>query len=655
MLELSVAECQDFSISSTREWLVTNNLGGYACGTVAGVLNRHYHGLLIAGLRPPLGRMLTLVKLDETAIYRNNHYPLNTDRWGTNIVDPHGYKNLIGFRLEGTTPVWTYAFGDAHLEKMIWMEPCENTTYVRYSLVKGQEHLVLHLKAIVNYRDHHASTVVEQGHWQMRVDQVGSGLQITAQDGATPFYLFTDRARLWQEHIWYHRYHKAIEEERGQPTRDDHLYIGHIEALLNHGEALTVVASIDPAPDLNGEVALERRRTYERTLLETARLSDSSAEIEQLVLAADQFVVQRATPSVEDGRSILAGYPWFSDWGRDTMIALPGITLATGRPEIASKILRTYADYVDQGMIPNRFPDEGEAPEYNTVDATLWFVEAIRATFAATQDGGLLRLLYPTLQHIIEWHLKGTRYNIHVDPRDGLLYSGEADIQLTWMDVKIGDWVVTPRTGKAVEINALWYNALCSMQEFARCLGEPSEQYGRLAQQCYESFGLFWNGQYCNDVIDGPEGDDPTLRPNQLIAISLFYNLLDGERAKAVVDVCQQKLLTTRGLRSLPPDDAAYAGIYLGDQKARDAVYHQGTVWAWLIGPFVAAHWRVYHDREKAKTFLSPLLEHLREGCIGSISEIFDGDPPHQPRGCFAQAWSVAEVLRVWRLIENGN
>jgi len=379
-----------------------------------------------------------------------------------------------------------------------------------------------------------------------------------------------------------------------------------------------------------------------------------------LVLAADQFVVQRALPgsgeggSATGGRSIIAGYPWFSDWGRDTMISLPGLVLTAGRPEVAARILRTFAQYVSEGMLPNRFPDTGDEPEYNTVDATLWYFEAVRAYHAATGDETLLRDLFPVLREIVAWHQRGTRYQIRLDPADGLLYAGEEGAQLTWMDAKVGEWVVTPRIGKPVEINALWYNALRAMAGFARRLGRPAADYEALANQVLAGFSRFWNEEAgcCYDVLDGPDGDDASLRPNQLFAVSLPHSPLDAEQQRAVVDVCARHLLTGYGLRSLAPHDPAYNGHYGGDRRQRDGAYHQGTVWGWLIGPFVAAHLRVYGDPAVARSFLQPLLRHLDDHCVGSLSEIFDGQPPFRPRGCFAQAWTVAEVLRAWQLTE---
>ncbi len=404
-----------------------------------------------------------------------------------------------------------------------------------------------------------------------------------------------------------------------------------------------------------GHTAYAIHNTQDQLLFKKAHVENEPDWIKQVVLAADQFIVARALPDQPDGKTVIAGYHWFSDWGRDTMIALPGLTLSTGRYADAANILRTFARFVDQGMLPNRFPDVGERPEYNTVDATLWYFHALHEYHRVTGDDDLLHDLFPTLESIIEWHVKGTRYQIHVDPTDGLLYAGQPDVQLTWMDVKIGDWVVTPRTGKQIEINALWYNALLYLAEFAGKLGEPQDTYQTMAERVRDSFARFWNEKsgYCFDVINSPSGDNPTLRPNQLFAVSLPHSPLTAEQQRAVVDVCARKLITSHGLRSLSPDDPRYSGHYGGDGRSRDAVYHQGTVWSWLIGAFVAAHWRVYGDREAARSFLLPFEHHLNDHGVGSISEIFDGDAPFTPRGCIAQAWGVGEVLRAWRLLND--
>ncbi|MGH2591910.1 MAG: amylo-alpha-1,6-glucosidase, partial [Anaerolineae bacterium] len=602
-LDFGRGVCGDLAISGGKEWLVTNGIGGFASGTIAGPLTRRYHGLLIAALHPPLGRTLLATKLDETATYLGRDYPLFANRWADGSVNPAGYQHIERFHLEGTTPVWTFACADALLEKRIWMQQGANTTYVLYHLRRGSAPLALTVKAIVNYRDYHSAT---RGGWQMQIEPVAYGLRITAFDGSTPFYLISDRAEAEPRHEWYSNFFLSVEAYRGLGATEDHLYAGDFRASLQPGESLTLVVSAEDDPNPVGATAYAERQRHEQALLDATHLHSHSPALppdwaQRLTLAADQFIVDRPTRDEPDGRTIIAGYPWFGDWGRDTMISLPGLTLATGRPDVARSILRTFANFVDRGMLPNRFPDEGETPEYNTVDATLWYFEAIRAYHAHTGDDDLVRELFPTLMDIIDWHQRGTRYNIHADPNDGLLYAGEAGVQLTWMDAKVGDWVVTPRIGKPVEINALWYNALRVMDDFTQIVGDVVSatgvaSYKQLADRVQSSFNRFWyaDGGYCYDVIDGPGGDDAALRPNQLFAVSLPHTPLDADQQRAVVDVCARHLLTSHGLRSLAPDDPAYIGHYGGDQRQRDGAYHQGSVWGWLIGPFVSANLRVY-------------------------------------------------------------
>jgi predicted glycogen debranching enzyme len=644
MIEFGREICGDLASATRREWLVTNGIGGYASGTVAGILTRRYHGLLIAATKPPTGRTLFVSKLDEVATYNGHTYPLFANAWSGGLVDPSGFANIERFHLEGTTPVWTFAIADALLEKRIWMQAGENTTYIRYDLVRGNLPLELSLKALVNYRDHHSNT--EANNWQMNAEKLADGLKITAFDGATPFYLLSKEAGATPYHDWYNDFALSVEAYRGLNNLDDNLFAGQFHITLQVGEPLTIVASTEAKPNLNGRDAYIERQAYEEKLLMRSAKQNEPAWIQQLVLAADQFIVKRAVMDDPQGRSVIAGYHWFGDWGRDTMISLPGLTLAIGRFDDAAKILKTFAKFVDQGMLPNRFPDAGETPEYNTVDATLWYFEAIRAYLDATDDESLLKELFPVLESIITFHQRGTRYHIHADA-DGLLYSGEAGVQLTWMDAKVGDWVVTPRTGKAVEINALWYNALCIMSEFAKRLGKPSKNYDTLAKQVQASFERFWNDKvgYLYDVIDTPQGDDVALRPNQLFVVSLPHSPLSLEHQKAVVDTCAKHLLTSYGLRGLAANDLVYVGHYGGDMRTRDAAYHQGTVWSWLIG----AHLRVYKNPALAKSFLLPLEHHLSDAGLGTISEIFDGDAPFTPRGCMAQAWGVAEILRAWQ------
>ncbi|AUT03159.1 glycogen debranching protein [Nostoc sp. CENA543] len=646
--------CGNLETAESREWLVTNGIGGYASGTVAGLLTRRYHGLLVAALQPPLGRTLLLAKLDEIVTYNSCFYPLNTNRWSDGIVSPHGYRHIERFTLSGTVPVWRFAVADAVLEKRVWMQQGANTTYVQYTLSRATQPLQLTLKAMVNYRDYHGDT--QSNGWQMSLETVEKGICITAYPSATPFYLVSDSGNVSLVHNWYYGFDLAVERYRGLSDTEDHLHAATLEVTLNPGESLTFVASTEKQPNLQGETALKLRQTHEQKLIAIAKAHQplDSQElppwIEQLILAADQFIVDRPLPEEPNGKTIIAGYHWFSDWGRDTMISLPGLTISTGRIEIARSILRTFAKYVNQGMLPNRFPDAGEEPEYNTVDATLWYFEAVRAYYSATKDDHLLAELFGVLVEIIDCHCRGTRYNIHLDPADGLLYAGVAGVQLTWMDAKVGDWVVTPRIGKPVEVNALWYNALRTMANFARQLGKPHQEYQAMADRVLARFSRFWHDGlgYCYDVIDSPDGDDLSLRPNQIFAVSLPESPLTPTQQKSVVEICGRILLTSHGLRSLSPDHPQYQGKYGGGQYQRDGAYHQGTVWGWLIGAFVQAHLRVYNNPQQARQFLEPMANHLTAHGVGSLSEIFDGEPPMNPRGCIAQAWTVAEVLRTW-------
>lgn len=655
MIELGRDLCSNLSISGRREWLVANGIGGYASGTVSGVLTRRYHGLLVAALNPPLGRTLLVAKLEERAEYRGRVFPLGANRWASGTVDPQGFLLLDRFHMEGTTPVWTYALADAILTKRIWMEPAANATYVRYDLRRAGAAVDLELDSLVNHRDFHGNT--RAGGWTMEVDPVPRGVRVTAFPGASPFFLLCARAEAIPGHDWYRDFFYSEEAYRGLDPIEDHLRAVTFRATLSPGGSITLVTGTGGSLDRDGEAALTRRRNHEEErVVQAAPHWDPTDPLwtsaRQLILAADQFIVRRPVEGDPGGRSVIAGYPWFGDWGRDTMIAISGLTLPTGRAGDAARILRTFSLFVDRGMLPNRFPDAGTSPEYNTADATLWYFEAIRAYHEATGDDSLLRDLFPILREILDRHLRGTRYGIRVDPNDGLLLAGEPGVQLTWMDAKVGDRVVTPRIGKPVEINALWYNAVRSMAAFARRLGEEDSAYEALAEKILRGFGRFFREDlgWCLDVLDGPEGDDASMRPNQIFAVSLPHSPLSEPRQKAVVDACASELLTPLGLRSLSPNDSRYAGQYGGDTARRDGAYHQGTVWPWLIGPFVTAHLRVYRDPATARSFLLPLLRHISDHGVGSICEITDGDPPFTPRGCIAQAWSVSEVLRALHL-----
>ena len=664
--------CSDLGQSTQREWLITNGIGGYGCGTISGILTRCYHGFLLAALKPPLGRTLLLTKLDESVLYQGRRYSLGCDRYAGGTITGHGYLNLQSFHTEGTTPTWTYACADALLEKQIWMQQGENTTYIRYRLCRATSPLQMSVKAIVNYRDHHSVTrsSAENSAQQIQTQAHPRGLKVIASQEATPFYLCASKGQLVPVNKWYQNYFLTIENYRGLPQLDDNFYAATLTTTLSVGESITFTASTQPFSNLDGAQMLEEKAQRENDLLRTSTLQQNTAQqntaaIRQLVLCADQFVVDRSitnrsitnhsTQEVSEGKTIIAGYPWFGDWGRDTMIALPGLTLTTGRYEIARPILRTFARYIDRGMLPNAFPEANDTPGYNTVDATLWYFEAIYAYITATDDVALLEEIYPALQEIIDWHTKGTRYNIHLDSDDGLLYAGEDGVQLTWMDAKVDDWVVTPRIGKPVEVNALWCNALSAMAGFSQLLNQSDADYSRLLAKARKGFERYWQSDvgYLADVLDGPNGTDISLRPNQLFAVSLGGGpgLLEHQQ-KSVVDICAQRLLTSHGLRSLSPDDSRYVGVYGGDRTQRDGGYHQGTVWGWLIGPFVQAHLKVYKDTDAARSFLEPLRHHLSAGCVGSLSEIFDGDAPFTPRGAYAQSWTVAELLRVYKIIE---
>ena len=639
-----------------REWLVTNALGGFACGTLAQACTRRYHGILVASLRPPVQRVVMVVKLEVLARFRGETYELGCNEFADGTIAPRGFELLQSYADDAGAPLWTYACADALLEQRVWMAQGRNTTYVTLHLREGAGAMDLELRPLCTYRDYHAHT---RGGWSLDVETEERGCRITAFPGAKAYRVLTDRGDFTAEPDWYWNFHHRSEAERGLDAHEDLFRPGTFRLRLEPGEQVAFIATAEsdfeaPARALDSEQ--KRRRALLRSV------SDAVPHwVQRLTLAADQFIVRRSDAQGQlQGTSVIAGYPWFSDWGRDTMIALPGLALATGRHAEAAAILRTFASHVSEGMVPNRFPDGGEAAEYNTVDATLWMFHAVAAYLNATGDRALLRDLYPTLREIIDWHQRGTRYGIHVDPRDGLLSAGEAGVQLTWMDAKVGDWVVTPRAGKAVEINALWHYALNRMALWAQGLNDrrAASAYTATASQAAASFSAsFWYpaGGYLYDVIDGPEGVtdggrpvDPSLRPNQIFAVSLGAELLDASRARAVVDVCARELLTPVGLRSLSPRDARYAPRYSGDPRSRDGAYHQGTVWSWLLGPFALAHHRVYGNAPHALALLEGLAGHLDEACSGTISEIMDGAPPHAPRGCFAQAWSVAETLRAY-------
>jgi predicted glycogen debranching enzyme len=655
---------QEIEFVTRREWLVTNGIGGFASGTIGGLNTRRYHGLLVASLQPPVQRTLMVARLDATATYRGQRYPLATNEFADGTLAPRGFVHLDSFALDGQLPVWTWLIGDALLEQRLWMAHGRNTTYVSFRLIRGDHPLQLDFAPLCTHRDFHAQ---HRGHRDTLVTPVADGIQVDAYYGAAPYRLLSDRGEWRIAPEWYWNFRHRAESARGLDDVEDLVRPAELSLIIEPGASATIIATSEAEQPQPAAVSLKAEQSRQQAQLRTPsartllRSAPDGETVRQLILAADQFLVAR-----QDGSTVIAGYPWFSDWGRDTMIALPGLTLATGRFETAATILRTFAKFVSEGMLPNLFPDAGHPPEYNTVDATLWYFVAVDEYLRATGDQSLLADLYPTLRSIVRWHQRGTRYGIQVDPRDGLLRAGEPGVQLTWMDAKIGDWVVTPRTGKPVEINALWFNVLRIMHDCALRLGdaESATEYALAADRVARSFSeRFWfdDGGYLYDVVDGPDGDDPTLRPNQIFALSLRHGLLEDGRARSVLDVCAQHLWTPVGLRSLAPrivraarlasgqPEPRYVGAYVGGPRERDAIYHQGTVWSWLLGAFVCAHYRVYGDLAQARTYLEGVSSHLRDACVGQISEIFDGDPPFTPAGCFAQAWGVAEILRAWR------
>ena len=670
-LRLPDETCRDWSQAIAHEWLVTNGRGSYASGTVAGTNTRRYHGLLVAALHPPLGRTLLVATLDATVepVAGASPIPLHVHEYHDGTVAPHGHRHIEAFALHDGIPTWTYGFPGGRLTRTVWMEYGRDITYVRYALAPESTPIMLRLAPLCTFRDYHTLT---QGHpdWRFVVEPHEESVTLRAWPEAPPYWLWLDRpAHFTRREEWSWRFLYRVERDRGLDHLEDLYVPGDLAVALAPGETVMVVLTNESAAAASAAAgdgdALARARARARRLPLQAGINAATDPVAAaLCLAADQCLVARGSPAAAStAGTILAGYPWFADWGRDTMIALPGLTLATGRVPEAEAILRVFADHVEDGLLPNRFPDEGDIPEYNTADATLWYFHAIARVLAHSADAKseaperrrLLSDLYPVLHRIVAHHLRGTRHHIHVDPDDGLLYAGEPGVQLTWMDAKVGDWVVTPRIGKPVEINALWLHALARMAEWATALGatDDATAYRRWLSQGMASFAArFWYaaGGFLYDVVDGPEGDDGSLRPNQVIATALPETPLSADQRRRVVAAVAEHLLTPVGLRSLAPGDDHYRGRYAGDVWQRDGAYHQGTVWPWLIGPFIDSHLAVYGDQARARRPLEPLAAHLGTAGLGSVSEIFDGDPPHTPGGCYAQAWSVAELLRSWLL-----
>lgn len=695
MISFGKDECGRLDVASRREWIETNGLGGYASATIAGLNSRRYHGLLVAALRPPTERVVLLSKLEEVLIVGDARFELSTNLYQPEVVSPQGFQLQIGFRLD-PFPIFTYRAGACEIEKRVLMAHGHNTTVVRYlcRAPRGVE-ARLELRPLVAFRDYHS--LAHESSDLFTCAKISEGLLRVGKRVGDDLALFLSHGAqsLSVENLWYRNFEYTQERERGFDYYEDLFNPCLLVYQLNGETTCDLIASTEPcdARDASTYEDLERKRrlsaslTPDASLMHDASLTPSlsvapassitlaatgetrrkgAAEVgevagdaererveflQSLKSAADQFIVRRGN----NLSTVIAGYHWFTDWGRDTMISLPGLALATNRFAEAREILLAFAANLNQGLIPNRFPDEGVQPEYNTADATLWFVNAIGEYLRRTQDEKFVREnLYEPLLEIVRWHERGTHYDIRMT-RDSLLRAGNASVQLTWMDAKIGDYVVTPRTGKPVEIQALWYNALRTVEQIASRLGdEPARNHCRaIADAARDSFdALFWNetARCLYDCI-GDEGyRDASVRPNQIFAVSLPYAITTGARARSVVECVERELLTPYGLRSLSPNHPNYRARYEGDAYSRDTAYHQGTVWAWLIGHFITAYLRT-HDRSpqsiaKSRGWLRNFRTHLREAGVGQISEIFDGDAPHTPRGCIAQAWSVAEILR---------
>ena len=654
------------------EWIVTNGLGGYSSSSMAGVITRRYHGLLVAALPNPLGRMIMLNHLSECVCANGTTVPLNGEERVAGRIDSALAERVASVRLEAGLPVWEYAWAGVRLEKRILMPHRQNTVHVTYRLLEGPDTAMLELIPAVHFRGYEdpvntKTNLPAAKDYSMSVARGVHCLATTSElpplrltiDGDAAHH-FTSEERTTSELLY------PVEEARGYEFHGVLWVPGRFEITMARDKCVTLIASVEHedvmlalSADDAAQCELERRRRLVSSAVPQAQ-DEVGAE---LVLAADQFIIKpagrvadatRAAAMGNEIRTVIAGYHWFTDWGRDTMISLEGLAMQTGRQREAAFILRTFAHYVRDGLIPNMFPDGSNDGLYHTADATLWYFHAVEAYVRRSGDQQTLTHLLPVMLDIVEHHLKGTRFGIGVDPKDGLLRQGAEGYQLSWMDAKVDGWVVTPRRGKAVEINALWYNALRLLQDWLSSVrGEKSAATVRgHADRAYESFNQrFWmeDKGYLFDVVDGENGDSPLCRPNQLFAISLDHPVLERSRWDSVMDVVQSRLLTPVGLRSLAPGEPDYKSKYFGDLRSRDAAYHQGTVWGWLIGPWVDA-WLKLHpeDRVGARKFLDGSIGALGAFGLGTIGEIFDAEAPYTPRGCIAQAWSVAEVLRCW-------
>ncbi|MGE5108859.1 MAG: amylo-alpha-1,6-glucosidase [Sphingobacteriales bacterium] len=643
-LKKDKAVLQNFKDAAQHEYLETNGLGGWSGSSIIGAHTRRYHGLFVAAINPPTDRMVLLSKLDETIVVNDKRIELGCNLFDGDVIHPNGHHYLSSFAKK-LFPQWIYDAEGIQLKKTIAMIHDENTVVVIYDVVKAPTAFTLELLPLMAARGYHSiNHAGPQMHWDV---DFNNGIFHNQPDGNVNVFINVPGSSYEHTPRWFNNFKYSVEKYRGLDYTEDLFNHGVLSVTLKEGDSLGVIISTENPGGRDAHDLLQKEENRRKELLKDQPADET---LQQLVLAADQFIVKRE----ETLKTVIAGYHWFNDWGRDTMISLPGLTLSTGRFEDAKKILAAFAHSVSMGMLPNRF-QEKDPPEYNNVDGTLWYFIAIYKYLLASGDKDfVLNEILPVLKDIIDWHYKGTRYNIHAT-EDGLLYSGEEGQQLTWMDARIGTWVVTPRMGKPVEIQALWYNALCIYSELLKVNKEKNiaKDFLARAEKTKESFNqLFWyeDGKYLYDDINENGVPNTEIRPNQLFAISLPFALIDDKKkAKAVLNVVKENLYTPVGLKSLPKSDTHYVGIYGGNQWHRDSSYHEGTVWSWLLGAYVDAVMKVQgmEGRVEAMKVVDDFTYHLNEGCIGSVSEIFDADEPHHPRGCMAQAWGVAEVLRV--------
>jgi predicted glycogen debranching enzyme len=651
-----------------HEWLVANGLGGYASGTVAGASTRRYHGLLIAAQPAPLGRVLMLRGLSETLVFDSGRsVSLATSIPAKGEADIGALRYLEEFRLEYGLPVWRFRIDDTVLERRIVMPYRQNTVYICYCLIGSGQPVQLRLRPAIHIRLHDADCAARATPERYAMTISANRYEVSAGAQLPPLRLMLHGkdASLVADGERYEKLFLPVEADRNYGDTDTVWSPGYFSVDPGDGIA-ALVASVEPwgsVSALSPVDALVFERDRRCNLIAGAAPEARDGVAAELVLAADQFLFRpvgrlrervRAQATGDAVRAVIAGYHWFTDWGRDTMISLEGLTLVTRRYSEARWILLTMNRYVRDGLVPNLIPEGADEGLYHTADATLWFFHAVDRYLAHTGDTDILKTLLPQLLDIARHHAAGTLFGIGVDPGDGLLRQGMEGYQLTWMDAKVDNWVVTPRRGKAVEINALWYNALRLLAGWLAGAGEQAEAdlWTAAADKAYAAFNRrFWYpcGSYLYDVIDGEHGDDAACRPNQLFSISLRHPVLSQDRWEPVLKAAEERLLTPVGLRTLAPEHPEYKSRYFGDLRNRDAAYHQGTVWPWLIGPFVDA-WLAVHpeDRTGARRFLDGFGPLMEQYCLGTIAEICDAEKPFTPRGCISQAWSVAEVLRAW-------